>query len=78
MKNSKKEMFRCDRLDTKHRVIRGEIVFIGSLAASIVCPQDTFKAHHPGVIGSGHLYSQSTERRYQIERGGYSADLAAS
>jgi DNA repair protein RadC len=68
MKNSKKELFRCDLLDTKYKIIRGEIVFIGSLTASIVCPQDTFKARNPGVVGSGHLHLQSSERRYQAGR----------
>jgi DNA repair protein RadC len=44
MKDAKKEMFRCALLDTKNRILREEIVSIGSLTASIVHPRDTFKA----------------------------------
>ena len=44
MKDLKKEMFRCALLDTKNKIIREEIVSIGSLSASIVHPRDTFKA----------------------------------
>jgi len=44
MKDAKKEMFRCALLDTKNKIIREEIVSIGSLTASIVHPRDTFKA----------------------------------
>jgi DNA repair protein RadC len=44
MKDLKKEMFRCILLDTKNKIIREEVVSIGSLSASIVHPRDTFKA----------------------------------
>jgi DNA repair protein RadC len=44
MKDLKKEMFRCALLDTKNKIIRDEVVSIGSLTASIVHPRDTFKA----------------------------------
>lgn len=44
MKDAKKEMFRCALLDTKNKILREEIVSIGSLTASIVHPRDTFKA----------------------------------
>jgi len=44
MKDLKKEMFRCALLDTKHKIIRDEVVSVGSLTASIVHPRDTFKA----------------------------------
>lgn len=44
MKDLKKEMFRCALLDTKNKIIRDEVVSIGSLSASIVHPRDTFKA----------------------------------
>lgn len=44
MKDFKKEMFRCALLDTKNKIIREEIVSVGSLSASIVHPRDTFKA----------------------------------
>jgi DNA repair protein RadC len=44
MKDVKKEMFRCALLDTKNKIIREEIVSVGSLTASIVHPRDTFKA----------------------------------
>ncbi len=43
MKDLKKEVFRCALLDVKNRIIRDEIVSIGSLTASIVHPRDTFK-----------------------------------
>jgi DNA repair protein RadC len=43
MKDLKKEMFRCALLDTKNKIIRDEIVSIGSLSASIVHPRDSFK-----------------------------------
>ncbi len=44
MKDLKKEIFRCALLDTKNKIIRDEIVSVGSLTASIVHPRDTFKA----------------------------------
>ena len=44
MKDLKRETFRCALLDTKNKIIREEIVSIGSLSASIVHPRDTFKA----------------------------------
>lgn len=44
MKDMKQEMFRCALLDTKNKIIRDEVVSIGSLSASIVHPRDTFKA----------------------------------
>jgi DNA repair protein RadC len=44
MKDAKKEMFRCALLDTKNKIIREEVVSVGSLTASIVHPRDTFKA----------------------------------
>jgi DNA repair protein RadC len=43
MKDLKKEMFRCILLDTKNKIIREEVVSIGSLSASIVHPRDSFK-----------------------------------
>jgi len=44
MKDLKQEMFRCALLDTKNKIIRDEVVSVGSLTASIVHPRDTFKA----------------------------------
>ncbi len=44
LKDAKKEIFRCALLDTKNKIIREEIVSMGSLTASIVHPRDTFKA----------------------------------
>ncbi len=44
MKDLKKEIFRCALLDTKNKIIRDEVVSIGSLTSSIVHPRDTFKA----------------------------------
>ncbi len=44
MKDLKKEMFRCALLDTKNKIIRDEVVSIGSLTASIVHPRDTYKS----------------------------------
>jgi len=44
MKDLKKEMFRCALLDTKNKIIRDEVVSIGSLTASLVHPRETFKA----------------------------------
>ncbi|MGE5173810.1 MAG: RadC family protein [Betaproteobacteria bacterium] len=44
MKDLKKEMFRCALLDTKNKIIRDEVVSIGSLTSSIVHPRDTFKS----------------------------------
>lgn len=44
MKDLKQEMFRCALLDTKNRIIREEVVSIGSLSASLVHPRETFKA----------------------------------
>ncbi len=44
MKDCKKETFRCALLDTKNKIIREEIVSIGSLTGSLVHPRDTFKA----------------------------------
>ncbi len=43
MKDLKKEMFRCALLDTKNKIIRDEVISIGSLTSSIVHPRDTFK-----------------------------------
>jgi DNA repair protein RadC len=42
LKDSRREEFRCVLLDTKNRVIREEIVSIGSLTASLVHPRETF------------------------------------
>lgn len=44
MKDLKKEMFRWALLDTKNKIIRDDVVSIGSLTSSIVHPRDTFKA----------------------------------
>jgi DNA repair protein RadC len=44
MKDLKKEVFRCALLDTKNKIIRDEVVSIGSLTASLVHPRETFKA----------------------------------
>jgi DNA repair protein RadC len=44
MKDSKKEIFRCALLDTKNKIIREEVVSVGSLSASLVHPRETFKA----------------------------------
>ncbi len=44
MKDVKKEIFHCVLLDTKNKVIRDDVVSIGSLSASIVHPRETFKA----------------------------------
>ena len=44
MKDLKKETFRCALLDTRNKIVREEIVSIGSLSAAIVHPRDTFKA----------------------------------
>src|SRR5574337_346890 len=44
MKDAKKEMFCCALLDAKNKIIREEVVSVGSLTASIVHPRDTFKA----------------------------------
>ncbi len=44
MKDLKKETFRCALLDAKNKIIRDEVVSIGSLTSSIVHPRDTFKA----------------------------------
>jgi DNA repair protein RadC len=44
MKDLKKEMFRCALLDTKNKIIRDEVVSVGSLTASLVHPRETFKA----------------------------------
>jgi hypothetical protein len=38
MKDLKEEMFRCALLDTKNKIIRDEVVSIGSLTSSIVHP----------------------------------------
>lgn len=43
MKDLKKEMFRCALLDTKNKLIREEVISVGSLSASIVHPRDAFK-----------------------------------
>jgi DNA repair protein RadC len=44
LKDCKKETFRCALLDTKNKIIREEIVSVGSLSGSLVHPRDTFKA----------------------------------
>jgi DNA repair protein RadC len=44
MKDLKRETFRCALLDTKNKIIREEVVSIGSLSTSIVHPRDSFKA----------------------------------
>jgi len=44
MKDLKRETFCCALLDTKNKVIKDEVVSIGSLTASLVHPRDTFKA----------------------------------
>lgn len=44
LKHAKQEEFRCALLDSKNRIIREEVVSLGSLTASIVHPRDSFKA----------------------------------
>jgi DNA repair protein RadC len=44
MKDVKKEMFHCALLDTKNKVLKTEVVSVGTLTASLVHPRDTFKA----------------------------------
>jgi DNA repair protein RadC len=44
MKDAKQEVFRCALLDTKNRILREEVVSVGTLTASLVHPRDTFKA----------------------------------
>lgn len=44
MKDLKQETFRCALLDTKNRIIREEMVSLGSLSASLVHPRDSFKS----------------------------------
>lgn len=44
MKDLKKEIFSCALLDIRNKIIRDEVVSVGSLSASIVHPRDTFKA----------------------------------
>jgi DNA repair protein RadC len=44
MKDLKKETFRCALLDTKNKIIKEEVVSIGSLSTSIVHPRDSFKS----------------------------------
>jgi DNA repair protein RadC len=44
MKDLKQETFRCALLDTKNKIIREEMISIGSLSASLVHPRDSFKS----------------------------------
>ncbi len=44
LKDSKQETFRCALLDVKNRIIKEEIISLGTLTASLVHPRDTFKA----------------------------------
>ncbi len=44
LKDVKKEMFHCALLDAKNKVLRNEVVSMGTLTASLVHPRDTFKA----------------------------------
>ncbi len=44
MKDAKQETFRCALLDAKNKILRDEVVSIGTLTASLVHPRDTFKA----------------------------------
>lgn len=44
MKDLKKETFRCALLDTRNKILREEVVSVGSLSASLVHPRETFKA----------------------------------
>ncbi len=44
LRDFKKEIFRCALLDTKNKILKEEVVSIGSLTASIVHPRDAFKA----------------------------------
>ncbi len=44
LKDARKETFHCALLDTKNRVLRNEVVSMGTLTASLVHPRDTFKA----------------------------------
>ncbi|MDA8100403.1 MAG: DNA repair protein RadC [Nitrospiraceae bacterium] len=44
LRDIKKEMFHCALLDSKNRVVRNEVVSVGTLTASLVHPRDTFKA----------------------------------
>ncbi len=44
LKDARKETFHCALLDTKNRVLRNEVISMGTLTASLVHPRDTFKA----------------------------------
>ncbi len=44
MKDLKQETFRCVLLDTKNKIIREEVISLGSLSAAIVHPRDSFKS----------------------------------
>jgi len=44
LKDVKKEMFHCALLDAKNKVLRNEVVSVGTLTASLVHPRDTFKS----------------------------------
>ncbi len=44
MKDLKQETFRCVLLDIRNKIIREEMVSVGSLSAAIVHPRDSFKS----------------------------------
>ncbi len=44
LKDVKKEMFHCALLDSKNKVLRNDVVSVGTLTASLVHPRDTFKS----------------------------------
>ncbi len=43
LKDVKKEMFHCALLDSKNKILRNEVVSVGTLTSSLVHPRDTFK-----------------------------------
>jgi DNA repair protein RadC len=44
LKDARQEMFQCALLDAKNKIMKNEVVSVGTLTASLVHPRDTFKA----------------------------------
>ena len=44
MKDARQETFHCALLDAKNKILRNEVVSVGTLTASLVHPRDTFKS----------------------------------
>jgi len=73
--NYRRKMFRRVLLDTKIKIIRYEIIFIGQTTSAFRV-QGSLPSCYVGIFGCSHHHSQSIKRRHQADPRGYFAEAA--